>query len=695
MSNDQDNRPEASESDKQLRVVPPLPAMTHHSLTARVLERVVPRKNRFLGFIWILAVIGVVVLFSNIQGEATQFYGIAESQLRSISFQHPVEIVEVTVVEGQRVDKNAHLLEVRRYDLDVNLLVLEEQINEIRAEHTATRHIVSAEITSLGAERSAQIETLNTKIDSLETQHQLNQALLNSISSDSPSTPSMFSPMQAEIRGLKAEKRKIEQVFQTRINLQKQRLANIAGPGDARIAELVKQKNELLRQSQALVVTAPFSGSVGSVMFKQGEQVDAFNPVISVHGNFTRNIKGYIHEAVSNKVEIGQTVWIRALSANGEDKLIQGKVESLGSRIVEYPERLKRSSLIAAWGREANIRLPSDNKIMQGEKVAVLLNRPQQITTSLLAMLWEYLPIATVQAWNNSEQNPPVEIPRDIESEIANLQTDQIEASGISWNPATGSFFLVSDEQPVLYEMSTNGKIIKQFPLDSFGKITDLEDISRDGDNLYLAASLSHNKKDKLKAKRRRLMRLSMAGQDIQTGSWIDLYQVLQESLASKQFSTELRDFLGEGIDARSLDLEAQAVIDNNLYLGFKAPFDASGNTVILKLSDVDALFKHKAVEVSIWLKLDLGDTSTGTSNRLSGFAFSDSGIYLLTVAKSTQQLSSILWQYDFSSQKLLKISEYPGLRAEGISLAGDTSNAVIVFDGGGGSPSRFVHRVL
>ena len=633
--------------------------------------------------------------FCQIQGEATQFYGIAESQVRSISFQYPVEIVEVPVVEGQRINRNSRLLEVRRYDLDVNLLVLDERINEIRAEHVATRHMVTAEIASLEAERGAQIETFKTKINSLETQLRHNQALVDSISGDDEPATTIESPLQVKIRGLSAEKLQTRQMFQARIELQKQKLADTSGPDDARIAELEKQKNELLRQSQALVVQAPFPGSVGSVMFKQGEQVDAFNPVIVIQGNHTRHIKGYIHEAVSNHVQIGQTVWIQSLSAVGDETLTRGEVESLGSRIVEYPARLKRNPLVAAWGREVVISVAPENGILQGAKVSVLLNKPQTILSSSTDLMNRYLPITSALAWNKSNPELTLESPRDIEVQIDKLNPAQIEASGIVWNPDSRSFMLVSDEQSALFELTTSGKIINQFSLDSVGEITDLESISRDGSNYYLAASLSHNKKQELKPKRRKLMRLRLTGHDIHAGESIDLYQALLGLLESDQVSEALRDFIRGGIDNKTLDLEGHAVIDNNLYLGFKAPFDANGNTVILKLRDVNSLFRGEAVDASIWMRFDLGNSESGKRNRLSGFAINEFAIYLLTVAGDKDQLASYLWRFDFTHQKLTRMAEYPGLRGEGISIEAGESVATIVFDGEGKSPSQFVRAAL
>jgi hypothetical protein len=376
----------------------------------------------------------LLMLFNGLQGEATQFYGIAESQLQTVSFQHPVEIVEIPVVEGKQVGFDTRLLEVRRYDLDVNLQVIDEQIKEIRARQAATRHVVTAEIASLEAELSARLQALSTEIDSLESSHQLNQALLNSISSETVAQDSKPGPMRVKIDGLKAEKRRAGKLFQARIEQQRQKLADLSGPADARVAELEKNRTELHRQSRALVVRSPFAGSVG---FKRGEQVAAFVPVISVQGRHPGSVKGYIHDA----------------------------------------------------------------------------------------------------------------------------------------------------------------------------------------GYIYLATSVSRNRKGETRPGRRKLLRLQLRQQAITGIEFIDLYQLLQALVDSPQTEHRLRGFLRSGLDAGNIDIESHAVRDKRLYLGFKSPFDFDESSVIVQIDDVDGLFQGHPAQASIWHSFNLGSSTNGKRTGVSIFA--------------------------------------------------------------------------
>ena len=677
---------------KQLSIVSRLPALRPPGLVDRALERVIPRKSKFFGLLWLLAIVGVGLLIGNMQGSATQFHGIASSQQQAISFQYPVEIVEVPVVEGQPVAADARLLQVRRYDLDAELAVIDEKIGEIQARRAATRRASSAEIGNLRAERRLQLEKINTQVHSLQTRYRLNQALVKSISSDSAAgAAEPESPLRARIDGLRAEHKQLAAFYQAKIGSIEKELAQDLGPAQAQIAELEEQKHELQRQAEALVVNAPFAGRVGGIMFKPGEQVDAFSPILSIHGASTRHIKGYIHEAVFNDVRVGQIVWIKPPAAISDNELISGIVESLGSRIVEYPDRLKRNPLVSAWGREAIIRVQRQNKLLLGEKVVVLLQRPEPILDNLLACLEAYVPISQVRAWAGYEGAIAVQPPRFIDVRIDGLEPAQLEASGISWNPATSSYLLVSDEQPALFELSAVGDIVKRHELKPFAAVDDLESVSQDGGYVYLAASLSLNSKNKLKRKRRQLMRLRLVETGIESADTLDLYRLLQDLRDSAQTDAGLGVFLNAALDHGRLDIEAHAVVDNRLFLGFKAPLDADGNTVILKLENVAGLFAGEPARAAIWQRLNLRHGFSSAVSRLSDFSFSGDVLYLLSVNQEDDRLSSYLWRFDLASRALSLVREFPGLRAEGLSVDAAGQDATIVFDGDGKLPSQFV----
>ena len=54
---------------------------------------------------------------------------------------------------------------------------------------------------------------------------------------------------------------------------------------------------------------------------------------------------------------------------------IKGIVSEVGSRIIEYPNRLKGFREIEAYGRELFIKIPEESNFLNGEKVFVILNK--------------------------------------------------------------------------------------------------------------------------------------------------------------------------------------------------------------------------------------------------------------------------------------------------------------------------------
>ena len=150
---------------------------------------------------------------------------------------------------------------------------------------------------------------------------------------------------------------------------------------------------------------------------------------------------------------------------------IQAMVESLGSRIVEYPVRLKKNLMVSAWGREAVIRLTEENKLLLGEKVIVSLENPTQGGNFISAVIELFS--STVSPIHASINNPVPGAPDGypIQSRIDSMQDLQIEASGIIPAVNPGHYYIVSDEserdKPELLEINSEGELVKRLAVKS------------------------------------------------------------------------------------------------------------------------------------------------------------------------------------------------------------------------------------
>ncbi|NOX49317.1 MAG: hypothetical protein GXP16_02125, partial [Gammaproteobacteria bacterium] len=224
---------------------------------------------------WLSSLLGLIALTFSIEVNSTQFYGIASSREQSISFQHPVEVLRIPVVEGEAVQQKQILLEVRRPDLDAELAIVENKIAELKTRHRESISLTRAKLESLRARQRGKMAEIDTQIQILESRYKLNIKLLGEITGNNENSNSKegTSPLIVELNGLKRERNHIALSSQAEINNLEEQLQSHVRPADLQISELEKRRTVLLYQVDNLKVEAKLSGSVGSILYKPGETV--------------------------------------------------------------------------------------------------------------------------------------------------------------------------------------------------------------------------------------------------------------------------------------------------------------------------------------------------------------------------------------------------------------------------------------
>jgi len=341
--------------------------------------------------IWLSTLAGLLILQSSFEGKTTVFSGLTDDGGQTISFEYPVEILEMLVVEGKQVNKGDVLLKVRRSDLILEQAVLNEKILEFNSRNQTSIASIESEIKSLNAKKIAQKADIDVQIKQLQAKYKTNKKLLSDITGEKEIRRSL-SPLLDQIHVLKRQKAHVGKAIQAQIDHLNMRLNNVNRPIYAQINALKEQSSELSRQETELVVKADLSAKVGTVQYKPGERINSFQPILSIHALQPEFVKGYIHENVYNEVKAGQSVWVMSNTLSGSTLVEEGLVENIGNRIVEYPQRLKKNRLVAAWGREVLIRLKSRNNFMLGEKVRISLEPPtnssmQEVVDTMLNWL--------------------------------------------------------------------------------------------------------------------------------------------------------------------------------------------------------------------------------------------------------------------------------------------------------------------
>ena len=340
----------------------------------------------------LLSIAGVFMLTNSFEQNTTQFFGITENHEQTVSFQEPVEITQIAVIEGQYVEQGSVLLRARRSELDGQKILLNSQIDELNARQGESAATIHAEIRVLKAKKAAELAKIDVQIRQLQLKRHKNEDLYQKITGESLHVGVQgIDPLVEQAQMLRQQKQYLASSIQAQINALREQLSASKKPIVVKKQQVENRLNELNRQAQELIIHADFTGRIGSINFKQGERVPAFKGVMTLHGLYPEYVKGYIHENVSNDARIGQRVWVYA-SRNHKQPPVSGVIESLGSRIVEYPERLKINPQVRSWGREVNIRLDKNNPLLLGEKVQISFS-PQR-PNSAEAFFKPFSPVA-------------------------------------------------------------------------------------------------------------------------------------------------------------------------------------------------------------------------------------------------------------------------------------------------------------
>ncbi len=340
---------------------------------------------------WLSALAGAAVITAQQSGAATQFTGIADDLEQAVRFTTPVEIMRLEVVSGQSVTLGDLVVEVRQPELDADLQVLDERLRALASGALEERASMQAAIVQHAADLRATLTDVDTEIRVLRARQSAARALVGDRLGDTPNDRGDSTIAQA-LQNLQQRRQALGNSTAARIGDLRARLANASRPVDAQIAEVRQQQRELQRQRSEQRVYAKLDGQVGSVLFRIGDKVPPFQPVLTLHGTRPSFIKGYIHESVLNDVRLGQTVWIQSANSAHAGQWCEGVVASLGSRIVDYPVRLKVSPMLPAWGREVLVRLQGDHQLLLGERVNVQLHPPGALGNQVKALLAEYAP---------------------------------------------------------------------------------------------------------------------------------------------------------------------------------------------------------------------------------------------------------------------------------------------------------------
>lgn len=316
-------------------------------------------------------VVAVALLFNfnwKYSSEIVVLYGFANNQELNINMEHPANVKAIYAQPGQRVQKGDVLLQVNRSSIAVSQSNLNHDIQNLYSQYQIWESGLQNSIRTLKAQKVERKNELQSAIKKLESEMNINASLIKEIDSIDPiKDANGNNPRQIELDGLKADLRLSMRTFDSEINKLQKELNNPENPLLIQIEKLNNNLSFVQDEEESLNVVAKQDGVIGTILCKVGESIPAFTPYLTMYEESPNHVKGYVLESLILKVNVNDTLEIQSVSHPEES--INGVVVGMGSRIVEIPPRLRKNPTFVTYGREVEIKIPSENPFLQNEKV--------------------------------------------------------------------------------------------------------------------------------------------------------------------------------------------------------------------------------------------------------------------------------------------------------------------------------------
>lgn len=320
-------------------------------------------------WIYILAILSLLIFLPRLKNklqDSDEFYGIAENQIRSYSRSNDVVIQRIKVKLGQAVLAGDTLMIFQPKSLYYKKQDLASQSRMIDLDRQANQFDIRQQLEQARLRRNSMVEEYRIKTEKLIRQKKISDSLTRIILS-AEGTDSRW---DAELKTLE-ELREIEMKnHDHHIQALEIELASAPDPTKEKQSTILSEVIRLEDQEKDLVLLSDTEGMIGQLDVRNGDPVAAYQSLIKIYSTHPNLVTSYIGETYLGKVSLTDSVLIQSMNETGYQ--LHGKILNLGSRIAPLPDRLKKIPELKAWGREVQIEIPNDNRLIQGEKVKVV-----------------------------------------------------------------------------------------------------------------------------------------------------------------------------------------------------------------------------------------------------------------------------------------------------------------------------------
>lgn len=327
---------------------------------------------KYFNLYYIVAVltgIGIFLFNQFMSHETVFFYGFAENKETEINFNYPVVVDEILVAPGQEVEAGTPLLKLKRVRPKERLEDQGFRIDELSAKARQWKKEKEGELALAKKKKASKIFEFDSELNKIREEKKFKESLYKDLQS-LDSSQKNYTPLSNRIKVLEEQKvLAIGQVEQEIQNLQSELRLGL-NPYQVEISRLAAEREfEQANKVIEVALRAPSKGVIGNIFCKKAEHIPSFKTLMIFYEPNPTQVKGYIHEDQILEVGMEDSLLIR--STKDENIFCKGKVNGLGSRIVEIPDRLRRIPDLKTYGREILVSIPSENNFLQKEKVGL------------------------------------------------------------------------------------------------------------------------------------------------------------------------------------------------------------------------------------------------------------------------------------------------------------------------------------
>lgn len=320
-------------------------------------------------WIYLVALITLLWILPRIKKKvqlSEEFYGIAENQIRNYNRSNDVIIESIRVRLGQNVKTGDTLMTFQAKNLYFKKEDLYSSSRMVDINKKADQFQIKQNIDKWEAQKKIITSTYLVKKNKLLAQKRLSDSLSRLITNQPPADKkyemeinALNEMMQVELDEADHKISELQSLFKLSPDLASEKQTNIR-----------TEINRLQEQEKDLILIADMDGLIGQLDVQRGDPVASYQSLVKIYSSHPNLVTSYISENFIGSVTTTDAVIIESISTPGYQ--LGGKILNLGARVTALPDRLKKIPEIKAWGREVQIEIPQDNKLIQGEKVKVL-----------------------------------------------------------------------------------------------------------------------------------------------------------------------------------------------------------------------------------------------------------------------------------------------------------------------------------